>query len=203
MTAKKRRQDLDRTAVFEAILGDLGENEGESASLGAVPVEEIRYNRKQPRKYIDEASLAELTASVRDKGVLEPIIVRRAADGYELVAGERRTRAAQLAGLSEIPAIVVEIDDREALEVSIMENLQREDLNAVAGPGADAPLLSLEVRHLGGAVARRQPVAQRDEQPVDDRVQQRAEAAVLAGDAGGDAVDVAAEDLGGVADGLA
>jgi len=145
MTAKKRRQDLDRTAVFEAILGDLGENEGESASLGAVPVEEIRYNRKQPRKYIDEASLAELTASVRDKGVLEPIIVRRAADGYELVAGERRTRAAQLAGLSEIPAIVVEIDDREALEVSIMENLQREDLNAVEETDAVLTLLELNL----------------------------------------------------------
>jgi len=144
MTAKKRRQDLDRTAVFEAILGDLGENEGEAA-LGAVPVDEIRYNRKQPRKYIDEAGLAELTASVRDKGVLEPIIVRRAAEGYELVAGERRTRAAQLAGLTEIPAIVVEIDDREALEVSIMENLQREDLNAVEETDAVLTLLELNL----------------------------------------------------------
>lgn len=144
MTAKKRRQELDRTAVFEAILGDLGEGEGEAA-LGTVPVEEIRYNRKQPRKYIDEAGLAELTASVRDKGVLEPIIVRRAADGYELVAGERRTRAAQMAGLTEVPAIVVEIDDREALEVSIMENLQREDLNAVEETDAVLTLLELNL----------------------------------------------------------
>ncbi len=144
MSAKKRGQDLDRTAVFEAILGDLGESDREAA-LGAVAVGEIRYNRKQPRKYIDEASLAELTASVREKGVLEPIIVRRAADGYELVAGERRTRAAQLAGLSEIPAIVVEIDDREALEVSIMENLQREDLNAVEETDAVLTLLELSL----------------------------------------------------------
>lgn len=144
MTAKKRRQDLDRTAVFEAILGDLGESGGE-AGLGTVAIEEIRYNRKQPRKYLDEDSLADLTASVRDKGVLEPIIVRKAADGYELVAGERRTRAAQMAGLTEIPAIVVEIDDREALEVSIMENLQREDLNAVEETDAVLTLLELSL----------------------------------------------------------
>ena len=144
MAAKKRGQELDRTAVFEAILGDLGESAGES-TLGAVPIEEIRYNRKQPRKYLDEASLADLTASIRDKGVLEPIIVRKAADGYELVAGERRTRAAQMAGLTEIPAIVTEIDDREALEVSIMENLQREDLNAVEETDAVLTLLELSL----------------------------------------------------------
>ncbi|MEJ2289499.1 MAG: ParB/RepB/Spo0J family partition protein [Deinococcales bacterium] len=144
MTAKKRGQDLDRTAVFEAILGDLGDSSPESA-LGAVPIDEIRYNRKQPRKYLDEKSLADLTASIRDKGVLEPIIVRRAAEGYELVAGERRTRAAQMAGLSEIPAIVTEIDDREALEVSIMENLQREDLNAVEETDAVLTLLELSL----------------------------------------------------------
>ena len=144
MTAKKRGQELNRTAVFEAILGDLGESSGESA-LGAVAIDEIRYNRKQPRKYIDEDGLAELTASIRDKGVLEPIIVRKAADGYELVAGERRTRAAQLAGLTEIPAIVTEIDDREALEVSIMENLQREDLNAVEETDAVLTLLELSL----------------------------------------------------------
>lgn len=144
MTAKKRGQDLDRTAVFEAILGDLGES-APDASLGTVPIEEIRYNRKQPRKYLDEDSLADLTASIRDKGVLEPIIVRRAAEGYELVAGERRTRAAQMAGLSDIPAIVTEIDDREALEVSIMENLQREDLNAVEETDAVLTLLELSL----------------------------------------------------------
>ncbi|MEJ2668466.1 MAG: ParB/RepB/Spo0J family partition protein [Deinococcales bacterium] len=144
MAAKKRRPDLDRTAVFEAILGDLGEGEGEAA-LGTVPIEAIRYNRKQPRKYLNEESLLELTASVRDKGVLEPIIVRKAADGYELVAGERRTRAAQMAGLAEVPAIVVEIDDREALEVSIMENLQREDLNAVEETDAVITLLELNL----------------------------------------------------------
>ena len=144
MSAKKRRSDLDRTAVFEAILGDLGGNEGE-ATLGSVALEDIRFNRRQPRKYVDDAALEELAASVRDKGVLEPIIVRKAAEGYELVAGERRTRAAIKVGLSEIPAIVVDIDDREALEVSIMENLQREDLNAVEETDAVLSLLELSL----------------------------------------------------------
>ncbi len=142
MSTKKRRGDVDRTAVFEAILGDLGE-QGSGPALGSVAISEIRFNRKQPRKYIDAATLDDLATSIRDKGVLEPIIVRKAADGYELVAGERRTRAAQKAGLTDIPAIVVDIDDREALEVSIIENLQREDLNAVEE--TDAVLSLLEI----------------------------------------------------------
>lgn len=144
MSAKKRRSDLDRAAVFEAILGDLGGGE-EGSALGTVPLEEIRFNRRQPRKYVDEEALDELAASVRDKGVLEPVIVRKAAEGYELVAGERRTRAALRVGLTEIPAIVVDIDDREALEVSIMENLQREDLNAVEETDAVLSLLELSL----------------------------------------------------------
>lgn len=142
MATKKRRSVVDRSAVFESILGDLGEDQA-APSLGSVPLAEVRFNRKQPRKYIDEASLDDLTASIRDKGVLEPIIVRTAGEGYELVAGERRTRAAKRAGLAEIPAIVVDIDDREALEVSIIENLQREDLNAVEE--TDAVLTLLEI----------------------------------------------------------
>jgi ParB family chromosome partitioning protein len=85
---------------------------------------------------------------------LEPVIVRKAAEGYELVAGERRTRAAIKVGLSEIPAIVVDIDDREALEVSIMENLQREDLNAVEETDAVLSLLELSLdASRGDAVA--------------------------------------------------
>lgn len=142
MPSRKRRSSLDRTAVFESILGDLGDDAA-SSSLGSVPLAAIRFNRKQPRKYIDEGTLDELAASIRDKGVLEPVIVRKAGEGYELVAGERRTRAAIKVGLSEIPAIVVDIDDREALEVSIIENLQREDLNAVEE--TDAVLTLLEI----------------------------------------------------------
>ncbi len=140
--ARKRRQDIDRAAVFEAILGDLGETQADAAS-GGIALEAIRFNERQPRKYIDPVALEDLAHSIREKGVLEPIIVRQVGEGYEVVAGERRARAARLAGLDEIPAIVVDIDDREALEIAITENLQREDLNAVEETEAVLGLLEV------------------------------------------------------------
>lgn len=140
--ARKRRQEIDRAAVFEAILGDLGEDAAEGSAAG-LPLSIIRFNDQQPRKYFDPVSLEDLAHSIRQKGVLEPIIVRRAGEGYEVVAGERRTRASKLAGLEEIPAIVVDIDDREALEIAITENLQREDLNAVEETEAVLGLLEV------------------------------------------------------------
>jgi len=141
----KKRSDIDRSAVFEAILGDLGSSEHETTAGSTVPLSAVRFNQRQPRKHVSEEGLRDLAASIRDKGVLEPIIVRRAGSGYELVAGERRTRAATLAGLKEIPAIVVDIDDREALEISIIENLQREDLNAVEETEAVLGLLEISL----------------------------------------------------------
>lgn len=140
--ARKRRQDIDRAAVFEAILGDLGGDEA-VAGVGGVPLAELSFNEHQPRKHFSADGLADLAASIRDQGVIEPIIVRRVGDGYQVVAGERRTRAAKLAGLSEIPAVVVDIDDREALEIAITENLQREDLNAVEETEAVMGLLEI------------------------------------------------------------
>lgn len=139
---RKRRQEIDRAAVFEAILGDLGEAPVE-AETGQIPLEAVSFNEQQPRKHFDPLTLEDLAHSIREKGVLEPVIVRRAGEGYEVVAGERRTRAARLAGLVEIPAIVVDIDDREALEIAITENLQREDLNAVEETEAVLGLLEV------------------------------------------------------------
>ena len=138
--ARKRQQQIDRASVFNAILGDLGEEQAEVSASG-IPLEKIRFNEQQPRKFFDPISLDDLAHSIAQKGVLEPIIVRRAGDGYEVVAGERRTRAAKLAGLEEIPAIVVDIDDREALEIAIIENLQREDLNPMEEARAYKQLL--------------------------------------------------------------
>jgi ParB family transcriptional regulator, chromosome partitioning protein len=92
-------------------------------------IEEIHPNRSQPRKHFDEPKLQELADSIKEKGILEPLIVRRAAEGYEIVVGERRWRAAQKAGLKEIPVLLKELDDREVLELSLIENLQRDDLN--------------------------------------------------------------------------
>lgn len=95
------------------------------------PIMEISPNKTQPRKSFDEASLKELSDSIREKGVIEPLIVRRSIDGYELVAGERRWRASRMAGLEEVPAVIIEATDEESLELAIIENIQREDLNAV------------------------------------------------------------------------
>jgi ParB family chromosome partitioning protein len=94
-------------------------------------IEEIIPNRSQPRKHFDESRLQELTESIKEKGILEPLLVRRTDQGYELIVGERRWRAAQKAGLKEVPVLVKEAEGREALEISLIENLQREDLNPI------------------------------------------------------------------------
>ncbi|WP_243337571.1 ParB/RepB/Spo0J family partition protein [Anaeromyxobacter soli] len=99
--------------------------------LLALPLEAIERNPDQPRKRFDEAKLEELAASIREHGVVEPILVRKEGGKYRIVAGERRWRASQRAGIREIPAIVRETSDREAFEIALIENLQRADLNAI------------------------------------------------------------------------
>jgi len=105
--------------------------EAEEKRLFYCGIEEIRPHRSQPRKHFDESKLLELAETIKEKGILDPLMVRRTDDGYELIAGERRWRAAQKAGLKEVPVIVREADDREVLEISLIENLQREGLNPV------------------------------------------------------------------------
>lgn len=96
-----------------------------------VEVARIRPNPWQPRRVFTKEALEELTASIREHGVLEPLIVRKAEDGYELIAGERRWRAAQESGLTQVPVRVIEADDQKALELALVENLQRADLNVI------------------------------------------------------------------------
>lgn len=96
-----------------------------------VELEKIAPNPLQPRRHFDDEKLAELARSVRDRGMIQPLLVRRRAAAYELVAGERRLRAAERAGLKEVPVIVTEASDNEALELALIENLQREDLNPI------------------------------------------------------------------------
>nr|WP_199306910.1 ParB/RepB/Spo0J family partition protein [Pseudanabaena sp. FACHB-2040] len=104
----------------------------------------IRLPAKQPRRYFGPEKLAQLVQSVKEHGILEPLLVRPAADNeYELVAGERRLRAAREAGLEEVPIIVREFDDQQALQVALIENLQREDLNPVEETEAVVDLLAL------------------------------------------------------------
>lgn len=95
-----------------------------------VPIEFISRNPKNPRRYFDETELHDLASSIRQHGIVQPVVVRTvSADRYEIIAGERRWRAAQLAGLIEIPVIVRDVDDKTALEIAIVENVQRADLN--------------------------------------------------------------------------
>lgn len=94
-------------------------------------LEEIRSNPYQPRKTFNEESLKELAQSIKEYGVVQPIIVKKSIKGYELIAGERRCRASKLAGLTEIPAIIKEFTDQEMMEIALIENIQREDLNAI------------------------------------------------------------------------
>ena len=119
-----------------ALLGDVGdETAGERLrNQRKTPIEFLRPNPRNPRRSFDEAELDELAASIKERGVIQPILARaiaRVADAYEIVAGERRWRAAQRAGLHEVPIIVIEAGDREALEIAIVENVQRTDLNAL------------------------------------------------------------------------
>ena len=96
-----------------------------------IKIDEIRSNPYQPRKTFNEESLQELAASIKEYGIVQPVIVKKSIKGYELVAGERRTRASRLAGLTEIPAIIKDFNDQEMMEIALIENIQREDLNPI------------------------------------------------------------------------
>ena len=101
------------------------------ATTTDVPIASIRPNPDQPRRRFSDAEMATLTASVREHGVLQPVLVTETLDGYQLIAGERRVRAAVAAGLERIPAVIRHLDDRERLELALIENLQREDLDPI------------------------------------------------------------------------
>ena len=104
---------------------------GAPAGTLRIPLAAIRKSPWQPRRVFDEAALGELVASVSERGVLQPLLVRKVGAAYELIAGERRFRAAQAADLKDVPVVVLEVSDREALELALIENLQRADLNLI------------------------------------------------------------------------
>ena len=114
---------------LDALLGDttLQIQSGGSVML---PISQVEPGSNQPRKHFDEEALADLSESIRQHGILQPLTVRRLSSGYyQIIAGERRWRAARMAGLTEVPAMIVEADDRKVMELGLIENLQREDLN--------------------------------------------------------------------------
>jgi ParB family chromosome partitioning protein len=134
MSEEARRRSLGRglSALFQAEQA-ASEERPDSRALKAVPIEKLSPGRLQPRHRFSDEELEALAASIRANGILQPILVRPLSDdrGYEIVAGERRWRAAQRARLHEVPVIVRELDDRAALELALVENIQRQDLNAI------------------------------------------------------------------------
>jgi ParB family transcriptional regulator, chromosome partitioning protein len=131
-----------------ALIGDVGDEIGvveRARGQRRVPVEFLRPNPRNPRKTFNEDELSQLAASIRERGIVQPIVVRampNLPDAYEIVAGERRWRAAQQAGLHEVPVVIVEVDDKTSLEFAILENVQRSDLNAVEEASAYQRLMS-------------------------------------------------------------
>ncbi len=145
MAEEARHRGLGRG--LSALLGEEGEEArgGETPrSQRTMPVAFLKANRFQPRRLFKEEDLRELADSIREKGILQPILIRPAgkADTFEIVAGERRWRAAQLAKLHEVPVVVREFTDAEALEIAIIENVQRTDLNAIEEAGAYQELIT-------------------------------------------------------------
>ena len=115
-----------------ALMMDVVEEPAENTPYRLLPIQKVENNRNQPRKDFDEAELQALSDSIALHGVLQPLTVRELPSGYfQIIAGERRWRAARMAGLSEIPAVIIEADDKKAMELALIENLQRQDLNPV------------------------------------------------------------------------
>lgn len=112
-----------------ALLTSASEDDGRKYFL--CPIEELRPHDQQPRKSFDDAKMNELVASVREKGIIQPLVVRRLEDHYQIIAGERRWRAAQKASLHEVPVVIQDVSEDMAYEMAIIENIQREDLNAI------------------------------------------------------------------------
>ena len=125
---------------LSALMSDVSAQESEPTQSGGrrpdatLPIEQIHPNPNQPRRSFDDTAMAELAASIRQKGIIQPIIVRpdpKSTDNFQIVAGERRWRAAQLAGIHQVPVILRQYDDTEVLEIAIIENIQRADLNPI------------------------------------------------------------------------
>jgi len=114
-----------------ALLGDFSEETTEKSPYQLLPIHKVEPNRSQPRQDFDETELEALAESISVHGIIQPLTVRELNGYYQIIAGERRWRAARLAGLTEVPAVIIEADDKKSMELALIENLQRQDLNPV------------------------------------------------------------------------
>jgi len=125
------RADRGGAALGRGLASLIPQRDGPASSVLDVPLSRVVPNPHQPRHHWDDADLEDLAASIREHGVLQPVLVTETIDGYQLIAGERRVRAARLAGLDRIPALVRQLADRDQLEVALVENVQRSDLDPI------------------------------------------------------------------------
>lgn len=155
MTAKKKRLGRGLGSLIGNVQQVTEASKEEIASgLSELPVDKIQRGEYQPRKHFDEESLQELANSISVQGVVQPIVVRKEGNHYELIAGERRWRASQLAGLQSIPAVIKDIDTQSAAAIALIENIQREDLNPLEEAAALQRLIDdFELTHMQVAEA--------------------------------------------------
>ena len=130
-------EPIDYNKVEERIITETPKEE-----ITMVNIDELRSNPYQPRKVFDQNALEELATSIKEHGVIQPIIIKRSIKGYEIIAGERRVKASKIAGLKEIPAIIRDFTDSEMMEIALLENLQRENLSAIEESMAYEKLLT-------------------------------------------------------------
>jgi ParB family chromosome partitioning protein len=134
MANKKKKLHSGLDSIFggdiNTIISDIENNTPKSAQ-SSIALDQIRANPHQPRKLFDPEALNELAESIKEHGIFQPVILKESIQGYEIVAGERRCRAATLAGLKEVPAIIVDFSDQQMMEIALLENIQRENLNAI------------------------------------------------------------------------
>ena len=147
MATKSRLSSKGLDKIFgegiNDVIKEIENNEELKETASEIKLAEILPNPHQPRKVFKEEELQELSTSIKKHGVIQPVIVKKTTNGYYLVAGERRTRAAKLAGLTTVPAIIVDFDDQQMKEVALVENIQRVDLNAIEEANAYKELLDL------------------------------------------------------------
>lgn len=129
MPSSKKKSGLGRG--LNALVSEAKVEAGNNAADISIPIKLIKPNPNQPRTFFKEDELQELSDSIKEHGVLQPLLVRKIEKGYEIIAGERRYQASKLAGLKEVPAIVRDVDDKEMLSLALIENLQRSDLNPI------------------------------------------------------------------------
>jgi ParB family chromosome partitioning protein len=132
MAGKKRGLGRGLDALLGASVAPTADGESQDQILKELPVDLVQRGKYQPRRDMDPQALEELAGSIRAQGVMQPIVVRPIGEGrYEIIAGERRWRASQLAGLDSIPAVIREVPDEAAIAMALIENIQREDLNPI------------------------------------------------------------------------